>query len=266
MALQGLRLFLVLLGASILSICSFVYAQSDDSNSKALQLEDREKFDLALPKISVSADVETQDFNGVKILFPESNDQVIIGMGDDMYIKNTSHGAEKTLYREPTEKAGFVSKFEAKTLSKVNKEFADALEQFDKILQKNNWGRCLYLDAFLPHFLNGYYFLICAIRNSTTALSRGARIPENEYDVSLYSEKTDARIRQWRSTQDNIIKLRIASKELNHQLKVWQKSLDKVNDNEDIAASRELEEAFIVFVRVYFNLKPPSPIVFKKQR
>jgi hypothetical protein len=265
MAFGGLRLFPLLLGATVPFLCSPAYGQSD-SATKALQLEPRESFSLNLPKISVSADVETQDFNGVKIIFQESNDMIVIGTGDDMYIKNTSHGAEKTLYREPPEKAGYVSKFEARTLSKVNKEFAETLEQFDKFLRKNDWGRCLYLDAYFPHFLNGYYYLICAVRNSSTALPRGARIPENEYDVSLYSSKSDARIGLWRSSQDNIIKLRIACMELNHQLMEWQKSLDKVNDNEDVAVSKELEEAFIVFVRVYFNLKPPSPIVFKKLR
>jgi hypothetical protein len=265
MTFSSFRLFPILLWATVFFIRPLVYGQSD-SNSEALQLEPRKEFSLNLPKISVSADVETQDFNGVKLFFPESNDVIVIGTGDDLYIKNTSHGAEKTLYREPGEKTGYVSKFEAKTLNKVNKEFAETLEKFEKLLLKNDWGRCLYLDAYFPHFLNGYYYLICAIRNSTTALPHSARIPEQEYDISLYSPKTDARIRQWRSSQDNIIKLRIACKELLHQLKVWQKSLDKVDDNEDIAASMELEEAFVVFIRVYFNLNPPSPIVFKKQQ
>jgi hypothetical protein len=260
---RTVRLFPLL---SVLFLLALSTPSIPQPDSKTLQLEPRDDFFIKLPKISVTADIETQEFTGVKIIFPKSEDVIIITTGDDKYVKNTSHGAEKTLYREPTEKAGYVSKFEAKELREVNEEFAGSLETFEKMLQKKQWGRCLFLDAYFPHFLNGYYYLICAIRNSTTALPRSARIPEQEYDISENSPKSDARIRQWRSAEDNIIKLRIASKELAHQLNEFQKKLKNIDDNEDVAAPKDLEEAFVVFVRVYFNLRPPSPIVFKKQR
>ena len=189
---------------------------------------------------------------------PGSDDQVFIGMYDDMYIKYTSSGREKVLYRELPEKASFISKFEAKNIIKINKYFISALDVFENLLQKNNWGRCLYFDAYFPHFLSGYYSLICAARNSDCALPISARVPEQEFDVSLSSPKTDARINRWRSAPDTIIKLRIACKELSHQLKLWEKNLDKVKDNEDTATPKELEEALVGFVRVYFNLKPVS--------
>jgi hypothetical protein len=147
----------------------------------------------------------------------------------------------------------------------VNKEFVTTLEDFDKMLQKKNWARCRYLDAYFPNFLNGYYYLVGAVRSSSCALPRGARVPEQEYDVSLNSLKTDARINNWQFTLDYILKLRIAAKELAHQLQNWQKSLDKLGKSEDVATPRELEETLMIFVRVYFNLKPPSPVVVKKQ-
>jgi hypothetical protein len=265
MGIRNFQLFPVLASTTLPFLFSFAYAQSGD-DIKALQLQPRESFNINLPKISVSADDETQEFNGVKIIFPESNDILIIGTGDDYLVKNTSHGAEKTLYREPYEKSGYVTKFEARNLNKVDQEFANVLDEFDKLLQKGKWGRLLYLDAYFPHFLNGYFYLICAIRNSTCALPRAAHIPEEGFDVSLYSAKTDARINQWRGSQDQIIKLRISGKELAHQLRIWEKALSKISDNEDVAVSKELEEAFVVFVRVYFNLKPPSPVVFKKRQ
>lgn len=249
----------------LLWACSFAYAQFGNE-SKALQLQPREEFSLDLPKISVSVDDETQEFNGVRITMPGSDDQVFIGMFDDMYIKYNSSGREKALYRELPEKAGFISKFEAKTIIKINKYFISALDIFENLLQKNSWGRCLYFDAYFPHFLSGYYSLICAARNSDCALPISARVPEEEFDVSLNSPKTDARINRWRSSLDTIIKLRISSKELAHQLKLWEKNLDKVKDNEDTATPKELEEALVGFVRVYFGLKPVSPVVLKRSR
>ena len=233
-------------------------------DTEALQLQTREPFTLNLPKIAVSVDDVTNDFDGVRIIFAGSEDQVFIGMYDDQYIKNTAHGAEKTLYRENPEKAGFISKFEAKTISKVNKEFILALEQFDVLLQKSSWGRCLYFDCYFPRFVNGYYYLICAARCSESALPRGARIPEECFDVSLNSPKTDARITMWRASPDYVIKLRIATKELAGQLQVWQKNIDRTKDNDDVAMPKELEEALIILDRVYFNLKPPSPVILKK--
>lgn len=235
-------------------------------DTEALQLQTREPFTLNLPKIAVSVDNVTNDFDGVRITFAGSEDQVFIGMYDDQYTKNTSRGAEKTLYRENPEKAGFITKFEAKNISKVNKEFIVALEQFDALLQKSSWGRCLYFDCFFPRFLNGYFYLICAARCSQSALPRGARVPEGCFDVSLNSPKTDARINMWRASPEYVIKLRIASKELTQQLEMWQKNIDRSKDNDDVATPKDLDESLIILVRVYFNLKPPSPVVLKRPR
>jgi hypothetical protein len=262
MGLSGFRA-----GFALLYACSWAHAQSG-SISEAFQLQPREEFSLELPKMSISIDDETREFDGVRVtLPPDYRDQVFIGTYDDMYIKNTSRGREKTLYRELPEKASFLSKFEAKNIITVNEHFISALEDFEKLLQKSNWGRCLYFDAYFPHFLCGYYSLIGAARNTESALPLGARIPEDEFDVSLNSPKSDARINRWRSSQDTIIKLRIISKELVKQLNHWNKNLDKKKGDIDVATPREFEDAYLGFVRVYFGLtKSAAPAITKKRK
>lgn len=255
-----LRLSRITAPAAVLFISS-VFGQDPE----ALQLQTREPFTLNLPKISVSVDDVTNEFDGVRITFAGSEDQVFLGTYNDQYTKNTSRGAEKTLYRENPEKAGFISRFEAKNILKVNKEFILALEQFDALLQKGSWARALYFDCFFPRFLNGFYYMICAVRCSESALPRGARVPEECFDVSLNSPKTDARINLWRASPDYVIKLRIAGKELGVQLQTWQKSIDRAKDD-DVATPKELEESLIILERVYFNQKPPSPVVLKRPR
>lgn len=253
-------------GSVLLCAVSFSYAQAG-SLTQALQLQPREEYTLALPKLFISVDGETQEFDGVRItLPPDYNDQVFIGTYDDQFIKNTSKGREKTLYRELPEKAAFLSKFESKYLIKVNDYFIAALEGLEENLQKNSWGRCLYLDVYFPNFMNGYYSLMDAARNSDCALPLGAKVPAEEYDVSQRSPKTDARINRWKSSLDTIIKLRIASKQLAMQLKTWQKSLEKAKDNEDAVTPKEMEDAFVLFVRVYFGLKPAAPVAVKRKK
>jgi hypothetical protein len=260
MSLLSASLFIIILAGGSLS-----FGQAADVDN-APQLQTREEFSLDLPKISSCVDQETNEFSGVRITYPDDENQIVIGTGDDMEIKNSSSGREKTLHREPPEKTGFLSKFEVKQIIKVNKYFISGLETYEKLLQKKSWPRLLYFDAYFPHFMNGYYYLLCAARNSESALPLGARIPEEEFDVSLNSPKTDVRINRWREAQDTIIKLRITSKELAHQIKLLQDNLGKVKDNEDIDTPRELENTLVAFVRIYFNLRPPSPVVLKKNR
>lgn len=251
---------------ALLLFLSSTWAQRG-SLSEALQLQPREAFTVELPKLFVSIDDETREFDGVRISFPpDYEDQVFIGIYDDMYIKFTSNGRERVQYRELPEKAGFLSKFEAKNLIKVNENFVSTLEVFEKLLQKNTWGRCLYLDVYFSHFLCGYYSLVGAARNTESALPFGARVPEEEFDVSQNSPKTDARINRWKSSLDTIIKLRIASKELVKQLKLWDKALGKAKDNVDVMTPKEFEDALVVFVRTYFGLRPVAPSTAAKKK
>jgi hypothetical protein len=142
----------IIAGCALLSLQAG--AQNDDDTQTPHVLP-REEFKLDLPKITVSTDYITNNFSGVRISFTGSNDQILIGTGNDMYIKNSSRGSDKTLYSEPPGKETFLTKFEIKTISMVNKSFIKTLENFDRMLQKKEWAKCRYLDIYFPNFLKG---------------------------------------------------------------------------------------------------------------
>lgn len=162
------------------------------------------------------------------------------------------------MFREDPERAYQISDFEAKILDKVTRTFIAALDQFEDNLHRGRWGRCLYLDAYLPRFLKGFYYLYCASRNSVDAMPVSARVADSLYEVSLSSLSSDARINQWRQN-DNAIKLRIVTKELIFQLESWQKKeVGNPKRDPEMTTGRELENAFALFVRSYFNTRPAS--------
>ena len=246
------KVFLRKVSLPVFLLACSLFAQTIEE-SGGTRLQPREQFFLDLPKISVTQDEETGEFTGVSTTFPESSDRVIIGMGDDEAIRETSHGLEKTIYRESPEKAGYLSKFEGKSIMAVNKKFMKALEVLDKLLQNNNWNRCRYLDAYFPHFLNGYYYLIDASCNSLAALPRSCRVSHEEYDVSLSSLKTDLRVQGWISAPGVAADLRSAGIALGRQLKTFQKVIDKTRDHEELLIPEEFKTAYAVFIRCYFN-------------
>jgi len=227
----------------------------------------RTQFDIPLAKLSASLDEQTGKYDRIKITFEGSDDQTIIGRYDDMFIKNSARGRIKSLFREPPEKAYILTDFEAKQLNRVVKTFYNTLDIFEKDLQRQRWGKCLYLDAYMPRFLKNFYFLCCAARNTSDALPQIARMQESEYDVSLNSPKSDSRINFWRISPDYVVKLRIISKELMYQLKLWQKNeLTNPKRDPEITGSTKFEEAFALFVRIYFNTAIPSPVPVKAKR
>jgi hypothetical protein len=193
-----------------------------------------------------------------------SDNQAIIGRYEDTFIKNTRSGRVKTVYQESPAKAYYISDFEARQLYLVSKTFVSTLEDFESDLSKEHWGRCLYLDAFMPRFLRRFYLLYCVTRNSIDSLPYLIKIPASEYDVSLNSPKSDARIAKWRATPNHVMKLRIATQELVYQTKLWQKK-DLTNSKRDpqISGGARFEEAYALFVRIYFNLQPPPEIKYK---
>lgn len=244
---------LLLMPAIPLIFCSMVTAGSDST----ITLHPRTEFSVDLAKISLSYNKNSGSIERARITFDNTPDQVLITATDDSYIKNTRHGTEKTIYREVPEKACYLTDFEAKQINRVCKTFTPILEEFEKDLKNENWGKCLYLDAYLPRFLRGFYALICLSRNTPEDINKNIRIPENEFDVSLNSPKSDARIDHWRSTPDHVVKLRIAAKELAYQIKLWQKrELQNDNRNPELSFSRKFESAFSLFVRIYFNIPP----------
>lgn len=224
---------------------------------QAVDLMERTPFDVPLAKLSLSFDDETHRLNSVRVSFNRDNEFVTITHWHDEHIKMTRKGRVKTVHRESPEAAYQMSEFEAEYFRRVTESLVEALEQLEKDLHRERWGKCLHLDSYLPKFLRGYYFLCEAVRNSHGGLPRVARVPESAFDVSLNSPKSDARLKAWRSKPEQIIKLRIMAKELAYQLEEWLKNEKKKRKkNPGWFFSSSLKKAYSLFIRVYFNLTP----------
>jgi hypothetical protein len=232
---------------------------------QAAEIGKRSPFTLPFARLSVSFDDRTHVFEKVRVSFDTEKDPsdefYIIGPINDFQIKETADGRQKLLHLEQPDKAYVISDFEAEILNKVCKSFISTLEIFEKDLHKEHWDRCLYLDCYFPRFLKGFYFLYCAVRNSPYAMPKSACVPDSLYDVSLTSPKSDKRVEAWISQRDYVIKLRIISKELIYQLKEWQKrELNNPSRNVEFPAGKKAEQAFTLFMKVYFNLTP-APVL-----
>jgi hypothetical protein len=220
--------------------------------------EQRTAFTIPLPKLYVAKSNGSAE---VRIQFNDSKDQFIIAGMDDSHIIDTRMGRETRIYAESITKAYGLSDFEARQMDKVAKALLKTLDMLEHDLQHSRWDRCLYLDAFFPRFMQAYYYLYCTARNSGNALPRSCRIPDDSFDVSVNSLKSDARIQCWRTSPDHIIKFRIIIKELIYQIKLWQKSeLQNLKRNPDQAGCAKFEEAYGIFVKMYFCDKPPPAL------
>jgi len=210
----------------------------------------RTPFKVPLAKIAVTFNNTTNKYDQVRINFDEG-EAYIIAPGDDILSKKSG---ENTVYRELNQNSYQLSDFEAKTISRVCRTLIAALEDYETILKNENWGKALYLDSYFPRFLRGFHVMMCAAKESPEALPRAALVPEEAFDNSENSPKSDARINMWKADKDRIMKLRIASKELVSQIKLWQK--DELNDpkrNPEISASGSFERTFAAFVKNYFG-------------
>ena len=256
------RLFSAFGGFFLLPLLAFPTIAPASAPSNIAALQPREPVSINLPQIAVKTDDETGEFSGVSVIFPGSGDQAIIGMGDDLEVKNTSHGLEKTLFRKLPGRESQFSKFEVKIITRVNKRFCEAIDTFEYILRERSWNRCRYLDAYFPHFISGWYYLICSAKNSIHALPHVCRPPEKEFDVSLSSPKTDARIAAWSESADTAAALREAGKVLKVQLTTFQKNLNAIQDLDDPSVPKELTDALANFIKAYFN-HPPAPSATK---
>jgi hypothetical protein len=221
----------------------------------------RTPYGIPLAKLSVSFNDQTNQFEKVKVSFGSSDDDEssydIIAPIADFEIKVTKDGRQKIVHNELPDKAYMISDFEADVLNRVCKTMIPTLETFERDLQHERWDKLLYLDSFFPRFLKGFYYLYCAARNSPYALPKSVCIPDSLYDISLTSPKSDERIRMWQTQNNQIIKLRIVSKELVYQIKEWQKQeLDNQRRNPEVSSGKKFEEAFTLFVKLYFNVQP----------
>jgi hypothetical protein len=218
------------------------------------QLQPRTSYTIPLARLSVSLDEASKSVERVRISYDGSDDYINIGPVNDEYVEMTRKGRTTRVYQESPDRAYTITEFEGEHLYKVTDGLVQTLVEFETDLQKEHWDKIRYLDGYLPRFLRGYYFLCDAMVCHQDGLPRVARVPENAFDVSLVSPKTDERVQQWRTTPDHIIKLRIATKELVYQLQAWEKVAKR--DSSQFFGS-EAKKAFSLFIRIYFNLPPP---------
>ncbi|MCL2183490.1 MAG: hypothetical protein FWB85_08485 [Chitinispirillia bacterium] len=236
----------------------FVFAAAAHGNNgapaDATGVAPRVPFKVQLARISISFDNSTNKYDQVKIQFDDSEAHSVIARRDDSQV---AKNGQATVHREQPQTAFMLSDFEAKTISQVNRTLLATLEEFGSIVKNQNWGRALYLDSYFPRFLRSYHVMICAAKDSPEALPRGALVRDEDYDVSLNSPKSDARIKMWQTDKDRIMKLRISTQELIIQTKNWQKDeLNNPKRNPELSYSGEFDRAFTSFVRNYFGYVP----------
>lgn len=216
---------------------------------------ERTPYSVPLVKLSLM-----HNNTAVRILRPNDDDYTIISLLDDQFVKNNHDKVAKTIYKEYKHQAHYLSDFEAKNLLMVSHSLEQTLEQFERFLQRGAWGECAYLDGFLPRFLHNFYMLVAITRNTPDKFNTQLKLFQESYEVSLSSSLTDDRISSWQSDQDCLMKLRIASKELSHQLRIWEKrELANKNRNLEVSLSCKVEETLDLFVQIYFGVKTPQP-------
>jgi hypothetical protein len=181
-----------------------------------------------------------------------------IGPIDDRYIRDTKRKSLEHLHKEYPNQAYLITDFEAEQLSEVCHGFARSLETLEKNLHRKRWARLRYLDGYLSFFLRGFYYLYNAAKASRNGLSPVARIPESMWDDKLTSPKTDRRVAAWRDDPERVIRLRIAAKELGHQIELWQDK-ELSNKKRDVWEdhSQQFRKAYELFIKLYFQIASP---------
>jgi len=247
------KLFLVCL--TIICAAAAVTGDGGDGLAPAdATVAPRMPFKVQLARINISFDRETSKHDQVKIYFDETDAHAVIARRDDMQV---ARNGQTTVHRELPQQAYMLSDFETRTIAQVNRTLITTLEEYENIIKTRNWGRALYLDSFFPRFLRSYHVMICAAKDSPEALPRGALVRDEDYDVSLNSPKSDARVTMWQTDKDRIMKLRISTQELIIQAKKWQKDeLNNLKRNPELSYSGEFDRAFTSFVRNYFGYIP----------
>lgn len=224
------------------------------SNIYSQKITKRTSFNIPLIKLKSSAVKKELQFKKVRVAIDGDKEYAIITKLHDFHIKNTRRGREQTTYAEAPSTAFALTDFEKRHFERVIQSLISTLILFERDLMSNQLDKCLYLDSFFPRFMKGFYYLNCAATNSMNALPRQASIPDDWYEVSLRSEKSEKRIGTWLSKKDYTIKLRIATRELIYQLKSWQKKeLRHYKKNPQVEFNQNLKDTYCLFVKLYFN-------------
>ncbi|NLP03659.1 MAG: hypothetical protein GX089_14285 [Fibrobacter sp.] len=220
------------------------------------ELERRKEFDLHLPLISTTIK-PNGEIDEVFVTYENSHEGWGISPGDDRYVKDNRKLRLDHTFREIPQQAYLLSPFEAELINRVAGDLKEVVTILERDLKGERWDRVLYLDAHLPHFLKNFYYLICSARCSYKALPVVTAIADSLFENSVTSKKSDIRIRKWRLIPGQIMKLRIAAKELAFQIEQWQKK-ELANPKRDAweDSSKKFAESYELFVRLYFNLPP----------
>lgn len=238
----------------ILAFAGAGYGAEGGNDSAEAVLAPRTAFKVPLARINIAFDNDRKKYNQVKIFFDDTEAYTVIAPGDDMAVKKNG---EATVHRELPQVTYLLSDFEARAVNQVCRTLVATLEDYEGIVKSRNWGRALYLDSFFPRFLRGFHTMICAAKDSPEALPQAALVRDEDYDVSLNSPKSDARIKMWQTDKDRIMKLRISTQELIVQTKKWQSSeLTNSKRDPELSYSGEFDRAFTSFVRNYFGYVP----------
>lgn len=228
-------------------------------------LEKRQEFSVPLAKISIGTDSITGKYIRVKVFYADEKEHAVITGDNDILIKTTNRGTVKTLHREEFSRAFQVSEFEAQELAKVCRGFIETLEIFEHDLKDAKFERIRYLDGFLPKFLKSFKIMLLLVKNENDYRHINILLPDTAYDVSLNSPKTDLRILTWKSKKDYILKLRIVTKELTYQLKIW-KTRELSKQPVDAVRYTTIENLLDLFIKVYFNFPADTRNIEEKHR
>jgi hypothetical protein len=218
-----------------------------------ISLEKRQEFSIPLAKISIGTDSLTGKYIRAKIFYLDEKEHSIISGDNDILVKTTSKGTEKTLYREEASRAFLISEFEAHELGKTCKGFIQTLEILEHDLKDAKYEKIRYLDGFFPKFLKSFKILLLLTKNENDCRQINNLLPDTAFDVSINSPKTDSRVLIWQSQKDYILKLRIVTKELAYQLKMWESKELSSKNQIDMMKCAEVEEILDLFIKVYFN-------------
>jgi hypothetical protein len=222
----------------------------------------RQPFTIPLPLLTTL--FEGDQFVETFVTFGGTSEGWAIGCIDDRYVKDTRRERVDHFFRERPASAYHISPFEAKILERVCKKFEETLVLYEKDLKGGRWGRLLYLDGYFPQFFRNFFYLYCAAHNSMSALPKVTRVADSLYEESFMSIKSDRRIDTWRVNPEQVVKLRIAAKELAFQMKAWREkvlAIPEMDPRQD--RSKQFRESYELFIRLYFNL-PPASVIRKR--
>lgn len=222
------------------------------STTQTLQFENY--LSKAIPvsiNIQATVDKNTNLCDKVCLSFQDTKDQIIITTKEDYYSEDSKDGTKKKVFREPAERAYYISEFEAQQIDKGCGVLIRVLEEFDKCLQEERWEECQGLDSYLMRFLRGFNFLICSATNNTISLFSAKYKPDSVYDISIDIRKLNKRVNYWRIDSESKSKLQTVTKELLYQCRIWERSLQQKTDGQENLINDGLLQAMDIFIRIY---------------